>query len=214
MNLVLFSSDNSLHSEIPSVIKMFDNGLETFHLRKPKFGTKELEQYIQAIPRKYRDKIIIHSHHELASIYGLKGIHYSRTHRKKGKNGKSRFGITRLLNRKLVFTKSCHSIGTINDDIHKYNYTFLSPVFDSISKNEYKSKLSLTKVKISLQETKQTVYALGGITPDNVELAMKTGFKGVGVLGYIWDSEHDPVEAYLTIKSTIRKLEEALILQP
>ena len=213
MNLVVFSSKDKTSSEIPFVIQMFENGLGTFHLRKPRASTKEVEEYILAIPEQFRNRIIIHSHHELASMHKLKGIHYSRTHRKKGLNGKAKFGITRLVHRKMKFTKSCHALSSINEDINKYDYVFLSPIFDSISKEDYKSKFSLTKTKEVLEKTRQKVYALGGINPSNIELAVKTGFDGIGVLGCIWETEKDPLSAYLEVKSLLKELDTKLILE-
>ncbi|MFT7614417.1 MAG: thiamine-phosphate pyrophosphorylase [Parvicellaceae bacterium] len=213
MKLVVFSSKEKTTSEIPFVIQMFENGLETFHLRKPRFGTKELEEYISAIPKEYRSRVIIHSHHELAAILKLKGIHYSRTHRKKGLNGKAKFGITRLAHRKMKFTKSCHALSSIQEDIRKYDYVFLSPVFDSISKEDYKSKFSLTKTKEVLDKTRQTVYALGGLNPSNIELAVKTGFDGIALLGYVWESKKNPLEAFLEVKLKLKEIEAKSILE-
>ena len=48
MRVVVFSSADKSRSEVNDVIRMFENGLECFHLRKPKFRRKELEKYIAA----------------------------------------------------------------------------------------------------------------------------------------------------------------------
>lgn len=212
MKVVVFSSPNNFHTEIPYVIQMFEKGLGTFHLRKPKFSTKDLEEYITSIPERYRGRIIIHTHHELASAYQLKGIHYSRTHRKKGISGKAKFSLSRIINRSMVFSKSCHSLSTIKEDVNKYDYVFLSPVFDSISKDSHKSKFGLGSIKQTLESTKQTVYALGGVDPTKLEKAIIAGFDGVAVLGYIWESGLNPVEAYLNIRNGLRDTEEKLLM--
>ncbi len=212
MKLVVFSSGNKFHSEIPSVISMFEQGLSTFHLRKPRFSTKELEEYILAVPENYRNRIIIHSHHELASTHNLKGIHLSRNHRKKGISGRTKLTFNRLINRRLRYTRSCHSLKSLNEDVGKYDYVFLSPVFDSISKSKHKSGFGLNNIKNALENTRQKVYALGGIAPDNIETAMKMGFHGIAALGYIWEGDQRPIDAYENLLKTIKEVDEQLIL--
>lgn len=84
---------------------------------------------------------------------------------------------------------------------------FLSPVFDSISKQGYKSEFSeqmnkFTQLKPELMaEIKgRNIVALGGIDTDKIELARKVGFKGVASLGAIWSSK-DPVEKFISMQN-------------
>src|ERR1700746_3780497 len=72
-----------------------------------------------------------------------------------------------------------HSIEEMEKNNKKYEYAFLSPVFDSISKEGYKSKFDLNELKSSLlfrKETKGEVYALGGIDEDKIEIINELGF--------------------------------------
>ena len=70
---------------------------------------------------------------------------------------------------------------------NKYEYVFLSPIFNSISKQNYNTKFTLHELHqasdIGLIDSK--VIALGGITPDNIATTMQLGFGGAAVLGYI-----------------------------
>lgn len=206
MNIVVFSSAKKLNSEIPHVIKMFEHGLPCFHLRKPMARFQELENYIHAIPEEYRNRIIVHSHHGLASVFGLKGIHHSRLDRKKGISKKLRIAYDRLVRRKMKFTKSCHSLKSVNKNKSKYDYVFLSPVFDSISKNYHKRQFPLGEIEKAIRSTHQTIYALGGIEPNNIEQAYLMGFDGIAVLGYIWESSTNPVDGFLEIQKKINDL--------
>jgi thiamine-phosphate pyrophosphorylase len=88
---------------------------------------------------------------------------------------------------------------------------FLSPVFDSISKQGYKSKFSdrlytLLQFHPSLISAirGKNIIALGGIDEDKIELVRKTGFAGAAVLGAIWNSK-DPLEKFLRIKAKCQK---------
>lgn len=84
---------------------------------------------------------------------------------------------------------------------------FLSPVFDSISKQGYKSEFSeqmnkFTQLKPELMaEIKgRNLIALGGIDTDKIELARKVGFKGVASLGAIWNSKN-PLEKFISMRN-------------
>ena len=83
MKLVVISSTKGTYPETKIVTEMFDKGLETFHLRKPSFNKKKMEEYINQIPEPYWHKIIIHSKHILAIKFNLGGIHFTKKHRKR-----------------------------------------------------------------------------------------------------------------------------------
>ena len=83
---------------------------------------------------------------------------------------------------------------------------FLSPIFDSISKQGYKSEFSeqlnkFTQLKPELIAAikSKNIIALGGINTDKIELARKVGFKGVATLGAIWNSK-DPVAKFISMR--------------
>ena len=73
MQIIVISSKDKFRSEVSHVVKLFTEGLEVFHLRKPKFSLKRMEEYLDQIPEKYHNKIVIHSFHDLAKKYDLKG---------------------------------------------------------------------------------------------------------------------------------------------
>ena len=83
MKLVVLSASEPQDHEIEMLCKMFENGLEYFHLRKPKYSTYKLSDYIQSIPEQFRNRIIIHSHHELAVKYNLHGVYITRSHKRR-----------------------------------------------------------------------------------------------------------------------------------
>jgi thiamine-phosphate pyrophosphorylase len=82
MKLVVITQSQKSDTEILAIIQMFEAGLETLHVRKNRFSTKELDDYIKEIPAHFHNRIIIHSHHKLALKYDLKGFHFTSTHLK------------------------------------------------------------------------------------------------------------------------------------
>jgi thiamine monophosphate synthase len=76
------------------------------------------------------------------------------------------------------------------EGIEGYDYVFLSPVFDSISKEGYRAAFSheelLRASEAGLINAK--VIALGGIDATTLPLLKPYKFGGIGVLGAIWDA--------------------------
>ena len=63
MIVSVITSPDKFTSEIPVVISLFKSGLPVLHLRKSKFSTKKLKEYIELIQYKNeeRKQIILHS---------------------------------------------------------------------------------------------------------------------------------------------------------
>lgn len=206
MKLVVFSSHSSFHSEPRHIVRMFDHGLESLHLRKPEFSSKNLIEYIQLIPSKYHDRIILHSHHKLAKKFNLKGLHFSKSHRSKNYNTKLKYWIFRLRFGNILTTRSCHKIHKLEENPNRYDYVFLSPMFESISKKAHSGLFSERHLTKALATKKRSVYALGGIDESKFKALNDLGFEGVALLGAIWDTDKDPVTAYLSAMEAIKNL--------
>ena len=83
MKLIVVSPSGQNDAELPHLFKMLERGLQTYHISKPKFSTRELRDFISQIPEKYHNRLVIHSHHELVMKFNLKGIHLSGIHKKR-----------------------------------------------------------------------------------------------------------------------------------
>ncbi|MDF1674850.1 MAG: thiamine phosphate synthase [Vicingaceae bacterium] len=99
-----------------------------------------------------------------------------------------------------------HSLKELENCKEKYDYAFLSPVFDSISKAGYKSQLNLKEVSNVLKNKKDKIIALGGIDEDKINTIKAIGFSGIALLGTIWKSDN-PVEKFKQIKEKWLKSE-------
>lgn len=195
MKLIIISPPYNIEGEIELLRYLFDDGLEYFHLRKPGIDSAILEKslidYLEQLHEKYHDKIILHSNYDLVQKYNLKGMHYS----------KNNLPI-RNLNYIKRQSASFHSIDEIEKNKYPFNYVFLSPVFDSISKQNYKSNFDLTTISNLLKSNHERVevIALGGIDENTVLQAYESGFNGVAVLGAVWKTFEETKSIDLTIK--------------
>ncbi|MDP4210748.1 MAG: thiamine phosphate synthase [Bacteroidota bacterium] len=202
MLLILISPPETILQEHQILISLFNQGLQIFHLRKPDYSEAELETYILQIPEEFHTRIVIHSHYRLASKYNLKGIHLT----EKVKNGASLSFILQNLNNKSI-SASFHAAEELTQSCGNYNYIFLSPIFDSISKYGYKSRFNLNELKQLLSTIYQRphppqIVALGGISEQNIHLVKEAGFNGIALLGTIWQSSN-PLSAFQKVQAAL-----------
>ncbi len=187
---------------------MFNLGLQHFHIRKPKFSRKQMTEYIDAIPPDYHKKLILHSYHSLAFKYNLGGIHLSRTHRKRGPLYAFGLWIKIKMHPSMVVTRTFHKLADISTDRRKYSYCLLGPVFDSISHAALSAGFSKRALLIIIPQARQPVYAMGGISADNIQKAAAYGFQGVALLGTIWESATPPHEKYAQLSAIAQSIHQ------
>ena len=84
--------------------------------------------------------------------------------------------------------QSCHSFEEVNAIDGKEEYCFLSPIFDSISKEGYESNFEKTELKEFLKIDRKTkIIALGGVSDKNYNEVIELGFDGGAFLGSVWN---------------------------
>lgn len=206
MKIIVISSSGESETEPAIVTQLFENGLEIFHLRKPRLSTKEMTRYIEAIPRAFHNRIVIHSHHKLARKFSLMGVHMTKSHKKKKFRTWYNMRLLRIQNPGAIVTTSFRSIANLYEDSNKYNYryVFLSPVFDSLT-HKFQSGFNPNSLKIALEKTQHKVIARGGIDINCIEKVKELGFEGLALYSVIWKSK-DPVQQFVNIRERCRQL--------
>lgn len=198
MKLVVITDSKNTENEIASVIQMFEAGLDTLHLRKTRFSTKELEEYIKQIPSHFHNRIIIHSHHRLALKYDLKGIHFTATHLNR------KFKL--WWNNKMIYLRKPHLLKTVSykriNDVYlpqkvQTNYCFLGTMFHNLTGELY-SGFYPEAVKALIAKSGRKIYARGGVNEKSVELAYQLGFHGIALYGHLWKNKN-PFMKYLEL---------------
>lgn len=197
-SVIIISAEHFFKEEALQINKLFSEGLHSLHIRKPEAAKAEIENLLLQISPKYYKNIILHSHYELIPKFGLKGAHLTERSKRSSKK------ISFLKRKKIkIISASFHSIEQINSSRRKYEYVFLSPVFDSISKKGYKSKFDLQKLESVLRKVKQPVIALGGLNEKNISTIKDIGFSGVAAIGSIWKGMQ-PEKNYKKLVSKIK----------
>jgi thiamine-phosphate pyrophosphorylase len=209
MKIVIISSPDTIENETKDVVRMFEMGLQYFHIRKPKFSKKQMVEYINSIPSEYHRRLILHSYHQLTFKYKLGGIHLSRSHMKRGKTYNLIQWFKRRMHPSLIITRTFHKLTDINSDLQRYSYCFLSPVFDSISYSTLSAGFSRRTLLVVIPQSRQPILAMGGVSIENIRKVAELGFHGAALLGSIWEPGRPPYEKY----GEILKISEAIALQ-
>ena len=195
--IVLIAPEKDIDNEITILNQLFEAGLEFFHLRKPNKNLENYTAYIKQIDEKYHNRIVIHFHHELINKYNLKGIHFQEKNRRDNLEVPS-FYFAKLNMFGKTISSSFHELEDLTNCNFEFDYHLLSPVFSSISKKGYEGRA------FDVNSIKKKVIGMGGVSVSNLESFTTLGFKGVGVLGGIWNSL-TPVEDFIKMKDYFSK---------
>ena len=188
MKWIIITSPDFISGEAVFISKLFSQGLDLLHLRKPEASLEACKRLLLQIPKHWYSRIVLHKHFALAEEFGLHGIHLNRQCSQVPDSFRGSISC------------SCHTIEEVITQKDSKNYVFLSPIFDSISKVGYHAAFSPTLLKQAAIENiiDEKVIALGGITANNIPLVKEWHFGGIALLGDIWKRMSDPqVDEYL-----------------
>lgn len=187
--IVLIAPENDVPNEIEILHQLFQQGLEYYHFRKPNKNYQEHCDYLNQIDKQYHNRIVVHYFHELTNEFDLKGIHFQEQKRRDCLDTPSDYFVK--LNNMFgkTISSSFHEPEELEACSFEFDYHLLSPVFSSISKQGYKGR------GFNVNAINKTIVGMGGVTTQNLATFTKLGFKGVGVLGGVWNSKN-PVEDF------------------
>ena len=195
--LVVISNPTPIAKEAELINDLFDEGLEVLHLRKPDAQIDEIRSLLKQINPKHYDQIALHQHHEIADDFGIKRLHFTELNRKK--NEVNLLHSSPLLGRgtgaEVILSTSIHEVDEYQALPVVFEYTFFGPVFNSISKPGYTSKLSGDFV-FPYKTGHPKVIAIGGIDVINIHKIKQMHFSGVAVLGTIWAKPEESIKQF------------------
>ena len=157
------------------------------------------ERLLTLIPEKYHKRIITHEHFYLQEEFNLMGIHLNARNPKEPHDYSGHISCT------------CHSLDEVRNKKHFYDYLFLSPIYNCITKAGVTSGFTAEELrqagKSKIIDSK--VMALGGITPDNILEIKDYGFGGAVVMGDLWNKFNACTDRdYLEVIRHFKKLKK------
>lgn len=154
---------------------VLDSGFDRVHVRKPSATDGEVEALLAAVPGRLHGRLSLHGHQGLLARFPSIWAHLNAANpclppRYSG-----------------GFSRSCHSLAELADSPPP-TYSFLSPVFDSVSKHGYASSFCHAELRRAAHAgiINERVVALGGVVPDRLPALRDLGFGGAAMLGYLW----------------------------
>lgn len=190
--IIVLTSERALPNEAEQINQLFKEGLEILHLRKPTFTIDGYRSLLDQIDTKYHNRIMTHQFPELTQEYDLRGIHLQEQARIDLEDALE-VTIQVYKNKGFSVTSSFHSKEDIKACKAAFEYVLLSPVFGSISKAGYEGK------GFDVTDMDHNIIGMGGINENTLQKTYDLGFKGVGILGGVWNSE-DPIKSFIQIK--------------
>ncbi|MBE6342532.1 MAG: thiamine phosphate synthase [Lentimicrobiaceae bacterium] len=192
MKLIAITKPDFYDGEAAFIKRLFESGFDIVHLRKPccrdvarcvhnndvarRVHIDCICNILNELSSEERSRIVVHDYPELYEEFSLKGIHINKNIVKypEGYQGSK--------------TRSCHSLEEVKLYKDDFDYVFLSPIFDSISKQGYKSAFTQDELRRASQEgiIDEKVVALGGVTYDKISLLKDLGFGGAAMMGGVF----------------------------
>ena len=193
MKLAVITTPAFFGGEEELVRRLFDSGLERLHLRKPGATREELVRFLDSLRASDRARIVLHDHFGLCLRYGCAGVHLN-----------SRNPSLPAELEGVSVSRSCHSLEELRNWKESCNYLFLSPIYDSISKEGYGFAFPREELEKARESglLDSRVYALGGVSLEHIDELRGLGFGGVAVLGALWQSS-DPVACLRALLSAL-----------
>ena len=195
--MIVLTNPLPVINEIDTIHSLFENGLELLHIRKPDFSETEMNAFLSEIKSDFRQQLVLHSHHQLASAAGIHRIHFT----EKARIETSEKSLKIWQKNGFLLSTSVHQMIDFEEISSVFAYAFFGPVFESISKPKYVSNLDFKKELEHRKNNKTALLAVGGITADKIKTALEYGFDDVALLGTLWNSNH-PIENFILCQKT------------
>lgn len=177
MRKIVITLPDFINDEAEKIDELLHNGTICVHIRKPGKSAEEVAQLLKQIPEEDLPQVTLHDHFELLEQFPLVGgVHLnSRNPEYDNEDGRR-------------VSRSCHSLEEVKACKDKYDYVFLSPIFDSISKPGYKAAFTDEELTSAAKEgiIDDNVFALGGVTEAKLPLLNRYVFGGYAMLGAAW----------------------------
>lgn len=201
MKLIILTKATFFVEEDKILTTLFEEGMDNLHLYKPGAEPVYSERLLTLLSEDYYKRITVHDHFYLREEFALRGIHLNTADAELPYGYKGRFSCT------------CHNIGELKKAKKRADYVFLKTIFDSHSNPNDKQTLSEEELREASKKglIDKHVYAMGGISLDNIRQMRDLGFGGVVICGDLWNRFNIHQEQdYKDLISHFQKLQKAV----
>lgn len=192
MKFIVISSPDFLAGEDFLIARMMEAGVDTVHLRKPGSHVSQCRALLDKLPPACLSRVVVHYHPSLIERYPLQGVHLSGPDVARWcaalQNQESADNLMGQLDA-ARYSASCHTLTEVKLLKPLMHHVFLSPVFNSISKQGYLSAFEDADLQRAASDgvIDEKVVALGGVDIHRIPLLKAWHFGGAAFLGDVWE---------------------------
>ncbi len=177
---------------VETVEKAIKGGARIVQLREKESSNEEVSRLageLLKVTRRYSVPLIVNDYLEIARDVGAEGVHL-------GQHDPSVEEARRVLGKRAIIGVSCYGSIERGVEAHRNGADYLAfgtPFFTPTKPVRQPTSFEvLTQAKIVIPKT--PIFAIGGITPQNIASVLETGVDGVAVITSVFGSS-DPEEA-------------------
>ncbi|MFN8309045.1 MAG: thiamine phosphate synthase [Chitinophagales bacterium] len=198
MKISVMTNPYDLMNETTIINRLFEEGLEELHLRKPAMDKRSYRDFILAIHPKYHRRIVIHAHFGLIREFELKGIHVEeemltnrffnwilRTFMLGGKEVKKYVTV--------------HSLSRVGKVANEADEVLIGPIFRKVSQVTCNRMYNVEAVEKTVKKYHQKLAGIGSVCSQTIVAYLQFGFESVTTQTAIWKSS-DPIASYIELR--------------
>ncbi len=198
MKKVIYTSENPVRGEMEKIVSLFESGADYLYLRKPAAGIDYWMAFLEQFPPGYESKMITTSYRLLHDLQ-LGGFHFQREMLKYLSDTDLNDNLKMIREANKISSVTVHDIDTLQKYDGRFDLILVAPLFESISKKEYKGTWDIEMLKKYNQNRigkNSAIIALGGVNADKNEILQEIHVDGFALLGYLWEDPELAVENF------------------
>ncbi|QQR97732.1 MAG: thiamine phosphate synthase [Sphingobacteriales bacterium] len=208
MQTILYTPAENIENEIDTIVQLLDNGVDYLYIYKPELDDFSLVDFVETIPEKYWKQCISTSL-IITKEFDLGGYHFTRDIVQKNELYNEKI-LKWLSDTNKISSVTAHSIDELNKYAPNFKHIIVSPLFPSISKENYSYDWNMEELRIMISDfriksqilnLKSQIFAVGGVDTSKISIVKNLNFDGIGLLGFIWNDSSNALKNFNIIKS-------------
>jgi thiamine-phosphate pyrophosphorylase len=206
MKLVLITNGTSTKFETETINRLFREGLDELHIRKPSLEKKDQIKFIDNIDSDFHSRLVLHDCYSLVHMYNINKIHVSRDW---GNGIMSDFILNRMILRGKKVTKSVcvSSCADLYRQVRGQDEVMLGPVFSKSMYMINNQTIKTEDMARAIRNSKIPVLGVGGVSLENIDVFKQAGFSGLVLQKSVWKNA-DPVRAFIQLRDKVHEVKE------